>query len=104
MSDFDTTNPMDVEEAEHALKERQAYLKRLEDDDFKWLMSDKRGRRFMYRMLSVTKTFSNPFVPGRGDLTSYQCGAQSVGQMLLADIHEHCPERYETMLTEQTKL
>jgi len=101
MSEFDPTDIEAIREAHRLKEEHEAFLKRRDTDDFKWLMSDKRGRRIVYRLLADTGVFRNPFVPGQTDLSDYNCGVMSIGQKFFADINEFCPERYETMITEQ---
>lgn len=101
MSDFDPTDLEALAAAKKLKEEHAAFLQRREIDDFKWLMQDKRGRRIVYGLLAFTGAFRNPFVAGQQDLSDYNCGLQSVGQKLFADIQEYCPEHYETMLKEK---
>lgn len=100
MTVSDPTDVHALEEARAAQAEQEVFLRRIEADDMKWLMSDKRGRRIMHRLLARTRVHHNPFVAGRGDLTSFQCGVLNVGLQYNADLHEFCPERIATMLTE----
>lgn len=74
----------------------------VEDDDFKWLMSDRRGRRYMWRQLGVTGVFRNPFALQR-EVTDFNCGKQVIGQTMLAEIHRLCPEQYNKMVLENRK-
>lgn len=91
----------DAQEAAQQETERARRLQRDQDvADFKWLMGNKQGRRFMWRLLGVTGVFRTPFVQGGGGLTEFNCGQQNVGQLMLAEIHEHCPERYHEMTKE----
>ena len=99
MSDFD---PTDTEANEVREAEKRAEQKAVVDqqvEDLKWLMSDKRGRRFMWNLLAVTGVFANPFT-GNSE-TFFKCGMMSVGQTYLGDINVHCPERYNQMVTEK---
>lgn len=57
----------------------------------------------MWRWLEKTGLFRNPFVPGGHGLTEFKCGEQNIGQQLLAEIHELCPEKYHEMVKEQQK-
>ena len=72
-----------------------------EKADFAWLMSDKRGRRFMWRMLEVTGVYRSSFT-GNSE-TFFREGARNVGLKLISDIHEFAPDAYTTMLEEQRK-
>lgn len=98
-----SNDPFDLagqEKDEAARKAKQQIVTHQEIEDFKWLMADKRGRRFMWRLLSVTGLFRNPFT-GNSE-TFYRCGEMGVGQRFFADINLHCPEKYEIMVKEQT--
>ena len=95
-------NPLDIG-AQEAAEAFDAEVKRLqrgqEVDDFKWLMAYKQGRRVMWRLLSISGVFRNPFSSSR-ELTDFNCGQQNVGQQLLMEIHTVCPEAYHTMTKE----
>lgn len=69
-------------------------------EDLKWLMHDKRGRRFMWRLLSETSVFQQTFMPGAPDVSAFREGQRSVGLMLTARVTLHCPERMSEMQTE----
>jgi len=99
-------DPLD-ERAQEAAKSEQDKARRLrqqiDEDDFNWLMSDKRGRRFVWRqVLEVTGVFRNPFT-GEDARTNFRCGEMNVGQHLLAKIHQLCPEKYHLMVKEAQK-
>lgn len=72
-----------------------------EKADFAWLMSDKRGRRFMWRMLEVTGVYRTSFTGN--STTFFNEGMRNVGLQLIANIHEFAPDAYTTMLDEQRK-
>lgn len=72
-----------------------------EKADFAWLMSDKRGRRFMWRMLEVTGVYRSSFT-GNSE-TFFREGQRNVGLKLISDIHELAPDTYTLMLEEQRK-
>lgn len=72
----------------------------LEIDDFKTFMSDARGRRVMWRVLSMTGIFRNAFVMGDAHATAFRCGEQNIGHQLLGEITTLCPERYHEMVGE----
>ena len=73
---------------------------RQEADDLRWLLSDKRGRRIMWRLLSIAGINRNPFT-GNSE-TFFRCGEMNVGQRFMADINDYCPERYIEMIKERT--
>lgn len=68
-------------EAAKKAKERQQEL-----DDLRLVMSNPNGRRVIWRILSESGLYQNPFVPGAPDATSYNCGRQSQGQWLLSEV------------------
>lgn len=71
-----------------------------EKEDFKWLMEDPRGRRFIWRILSMAGVFQNSFT---GDNeTFFREGKRVIGTTMIAEIHTLCPEKYFEMVKEQT--
>ncbi len=95
-------DPLDTKAQERvnaARIERERLTSEQEIADFKWLMSDKRGRRFLMALLDSTGCFRNPFT-GNSE-TFFRCGEQNVGQRYLAMINDHCPDKYNLMITEQ---
>lgn len=79
--------------------ERIARQRRIELDDVRWLMSDKRGRRFVWRLLEAAGIYRSSFTGN--STTFFNEGARNVGLRFLADVNEACPERYLEMLKEQ---
>lgn len=92
------TQAEEAANAERANAERQKRI--VEESDFKAVMGRKEGRRLMWRLLSMTGLFANPFIPGRDGQTEFHCGKQNIGQQLMAEIHSLCPERYHEMVKE----
>ena len=95
-------DPQDLiaQEAASAKKEqRKRLLRHLEVEDFKWLMANKQGRRFVWRLLDKAGVFRSTF---RNDNEMvFLEGMRNMGLMLIAEIHEICPEKYHLMLKEQ---
>jgi hypothetical protein len=94
-------DPLDLagQERDRDDKQRKGKVERDEEAaDFKWLMSDARGRRFMWRLLGLTGLYRNPFT-GNSE-TFFRCGSMSIGQNLLAQITELAPEAYLKMIEE----
>jgi len=100
MSNYD---PLDLrgQERDKADRELQDRLDREnEEADIKWLMSSKRGRRTMWRLLDQAGVFRLSF--NTNALTmAFSEGNRNNGLRLLALIHSLCPELYPTMLKEQ---
>lgn len=66
----------------------------------KSIMDDIAGRHYMYSKLDMCRVFTTPFMPGAPDGTAFFSGVQSVGQNLLDDIMQACPEQFFIMITE----
>lgn len=69
--------------------------------DFKWLMSDKRGRRFMWRLLGITGLYRSSFTGNSS--TFFNEGQRNIGLMLIAEVNDLTPDSYAIMLEEQRK-
>lgn len=99
MSDLD---PLDIRAQERAIadrKEKQRLTSEQEVADFKWLMSDKRGRRIVWRLLEQTGLYRSSFT-GNSE-TFFREGARNVGLHYVGLINEHCADKYNLMVTEQ---
>ena len=100
MSNYD---PLDLrgQERDKADRELRDRLDREnEEADIKWLMSSKRGRRTMWRLLDQAGVFRLSF--NTNALTmAFSEGNRNNGLRLLSLIHTLCPELYPTMLKEQ---
>lgn len=79
-------------------KAADAIRVRREEDDFRWLMNDKRGRRIVWRLLEKTGVYRSSFT-GNSE-TFFREGQRNVGLMLIEQIHALAPEAYVLMLTE----
>lgn len=99
MSTYDPTDTRALEKRDATETEKHRRIEAQRVEDFKWLMADKRGRRIMWWLLTITGVFLNPFT-GNSE-TFFRCGKQLIGQTLLADVNLHTPEKYETMVKEQ---
>ena len=55
------------------------------DEDLRAIMATPAGRRFLMRLMKQAGLHSEPFVPGQGDSTGYNCGRASVGRALLEE-------------------
>ncbi len=98
-------DPLDFKAQEKATADRKTKQRLIHDqeaDDLKWLLSDKRGRRFMWGLLEKTGCHRNPYNGVRGD-TDFRCGEMNIGQKYEYLILGHCPEKYTLMLTERNE-
>lgn len=99
----DNFDPVDLVGQEEAAAKRQKDRKLNREgqiEDFKWLMSDKRGRRFVWRMLEVTGVYRTSFTGN--STTFFNEGMRNIGLIVMNEIHEHCPELYETLIKENS--
>lgn len=99
MSEYD---PHDLEAQTRAKLEAEAthrHQRSQELEDLKWVMSDARGRRFMWRLLSQARVFHSSFT-GESLSSAFNEGLRSAGLKHLADIHEACPQQYLVMMKE----
>ncbi len=101
MSQYD---PTDIHRQERAQADRAARGKLARDseaDDLKWLMGSKRGRRIVWRLLEQAGVFRLSFHTDAMQM-AFNEGNRNYGNRVLTLIHAHCPERYPTMIKEQT--
>ena len=94
-------NPQDldaVERAETKLAERKKAQRDQDKADFKWLMGQVQGRRFIWRLLDLAGVFRSTF--RLNNEMEFLEGMRNMGVILMADIHEVCPEKYFVMVKE----
>lgn len=97
-----TYDPLDLKAQEKALtdhSERNKLALETEQADFKWLMGNKRGRRFMWRLLERCGVYKSSFT-GNSE-TFFREGMRNVGLGFLAQVHEITPDQFAVMLKEQ---
>jgi len=70
-----------------------------EISDFKWLMGDPRGRRFMWRLMGHCKVFQPSFNP-HGGVMNFNEGQRNVGLFLLGETNDLCPAMFPVMAAE----
>ncbi|WP_443696441.1 Bbp19 family protein [Pseudomonas sp.] len=95
-------DPLDLQAAEDRKKQRQeaAQLEVLRNaEDIKWLLSSKRGRRIVFRLLQDAGVYRSSFNTNALQM-SFNEGNRNAGLMLLAVITEHASERYAEMIEE----
>jgi len=96
MTDKGADSPERSEKAQWAQLLQQTAI-----EDFVWLMSDKRGRRIVWSLLSEAGVFKTSYVPGMDAMqTAFAEGGRNQGVKLMARIMEHCPDRFSEMQKE----
>lgn len=68
-------------------------------DDLKWVMQNKRGRRFVHGILERAGVWRLSFHTNALQM-AFNEGSRNEGLALLAKLTEHCPELYSLMLKE----
>lgn len=82
------------------MAEQQPTEQELQDiADFKWLMSDHRGRRFVWRTLGHCRLFQ-PSIGPTDAITNYNEGQRNVGLLLLSQVNDLTPSLYAVMAAE----
>ena len=99
MADFDPTDlqAQDDQQAKAAADARLA--QQFEVDDLKWVMSNKKGRRFALRLLERAGLWRLSFDTNALRM-AFNEGTRNEGLRMVAQITEHCPARYNEMLEE----
>lgn len=65
--------------------------------DLQTVLKTAPGRRVLWRILQAAQVRRHSFVPGDPYATVFQCGQQSIGQFLLAEIEDAAPAAYMQM-------
>lgn len=96
-------DPLDLEgqaASETALTERQRIARENEIGDLVWLMSIKRGRRVVRRLLEQAGIYQLSYRDSALE-TAFNEGQRNAGLRLMAAITANCPEQYALLLKEQ---
>lgn len=102
MSHLDPTDIQAQERDADLSADRNRKAADLEIDDLKWLMSNKRGRRFVFRALERAGVWRLSFNTNALSM-AFNEGQRNEGLRLMANITAHCPDRYTEMLEESKK-
>ena len=97
------SDPLDLEgqeKREKTEKELETIRRFHEADDFKWIMQDKRGRRFIWSILERGGLFSQAF-DGTAEGTIFSDGAKNEARLVMGLIFAHCPEAFTAMILER---
>ncbi len=72
---------------------------RRQREDFSWLMSERAGRRLVWRLLAEAGVFRSSFV-GNAEGTFFAEGRRAVGLLWLTDATSYCRDEFVLMLRE----
>lgn len=95
MSSSEPIQAQREQKAEDAKRDQQAEI-----DELLWLMSDKRGRRWMWRRLSECGIYRISYTGGDFAATAFAEGRRTVGLNLIVQLMQHCPDRFNEMQKE----
>lgn len=99
------TDPLDIrgqEQRQQDAQERNKLAAKIEEEDVKWLMSNKRGRRIVYRLLERAGVWRLSFNTNALQM-AFNEGNRNEGLALFAKVMAFCPEQYAIMVKEQEK-
>lgn len=98
--DADDRTPLFDSRGSERQKRRRLQSQR-EDEDLVWLMNQREGRRFVWRLLQSCHLYESSFTGTSA--TFFREGERNVGLQVLADITRLCPELYARMAGEPQK-
>lgn len=104
MSEFDPTDLAEEEARETEVKAAAEQELRWEVSDLIWLMSTKRGRRVVWRLLKNAGVYRLSYCQGDAMQTAFNEGQRNGGQRILALIMQHASEAYALMVQERTNV
>lgn len=93
------TQPDDKAEAEAEAK--KVLQQKREEDDIRWLMGHRQGRRIVDRFLDKAGVFRISFRPNSE--MAFLEGQRNMGLWLLSQILAQCPDKFVQLLGEQKK-
>ena len=95
-------DPIDMQEQEAIRREEQQRIRVLqlqEEEDLKWLMGAKRGRRFMHRQLERAGVWQLSFNTNAMTM-AFNEGRRNEGLALTNKLMVACPEQWTLMVKE----
>jgi len=101
VSDYDPTDLKAQERVAEDKALRDRLSRENEEADVKWLMSSKRGRRILWRLLEQSGVFRLSFNTNAMQM-AFSEGNRNFGNRTLSLIHSQCPELYPSMVKENT--
>lgn len=102
MSDPDPFDPAAAEASQARNRDKAKLEAQREAEDLKWLMSSRRGRRIVWRLLERAGVYRSSFNTNAMQM-AFAEGARNAGLRLLAQVSAAAPETYMDMLKEQSE-
>jgi hypothetical protein len=97
-------DPLDIRGQERAQAERQLrerIARENEESDIRWLMSSRRGRRMLWRLMDHAGVFRSVFSTNATAM-AFAEGNRNYGLRILTMVTALCPEHYPAMMKEQS--
>ncbi len=101
MTNYDPLDLRGQEKAKADRELRERIARENEEADIKWLMSSKRGRRIVWRLMDRAGVFRSSFNTNSMSM-AFAEGNRNYGLQILGIIHTQCPELYPVMMKELT--
>lgn len=95
------TPAQEQEKAERAAQEAKLAQEQWVDD-LKFVMGDRRGRRFVWRLLVEAGVYQTVFNESHA-ISSLLEGKRQIGLFLVDETNAECPQEYDRMKAEQRK-
>jgi hypothetical protein len=92
-------DPKQVKEA----SQKEKFKRQQEINDFLWALSDARGRRLIWRYLTICGVYRSSHVLGAPDATAFNEGERNIGLQILGDIMDAKPEAYIEMMRDSKR-
>lgn len=100
MSGYDPTDLRGLQESKQEADAEARVARETEIADLKWLMSSKRGRRIVWRLLEMSGPFRMSFDTNAMRM-AFNEGNRNLGNRLFNEVMTLCPEMYPVMVKEQ---
>lgn len=100
MSNYDPTDLSGRDADKREAEARKRIVRENEIAAIKWLMSSKKGRGFMWRLLELSGPFRLSFDPNAMKM-AFNEGNRNLGNQLFNEVMTLCPEMYPVMVKEQ---
>lgn len=94
----DPTDIEAVEQAEHDRADARKNVGKQEAEDFKWIMSNKRGRRFIRNLLADAGLHRTSMTGN--SMTFFKEGERNLGLKIEAKLNDYAFDQYLVMLKE----
>ena len=98
-------NPVDPHQQEGQEREQRRAEDALHEQwvaDLVFVMGDKRGRRFVWRLLTEAKIYHTVYQESQAAMALLE-GKRQIGLFLVDEIERECPSEYDKMKAEQRK-